>query len=149
MQLNILPLHKNAAEFYKNHKNFHEGDSGLDLFFMEDIIIPGKTTVKVKLGIACQATLNKTPTSYYIYPRSSISKTPLRLANCVGIIDQGYTGELMAYFDNIYEKDYKISKGERLLQICGPDLKPFSFKIVDNLRKTSRGTKGFGSTGTK
>ena len=41
------------------------------------------------------------PTSYMLVPRSSISKTPLRMANSIGIIDAGYRGEIMAAVDNI------------------------------------------------
>jgi dUTP pyrophosphatase len=85
---------------------------------------------------------------FYIYPRSSISKTPLRLANSVGIIDSGYRGELIAVFDNISDYEYIILPGTRLVQTCLPDLIPFSVKLVDNdFPTTERGDGGFGSTG--
>jgi dUTP pyrophosphatase len=99
--------------------------------------------------------------SYYLYPRSSISKTPLLLANSVGIIDRGYIGSIKAAFRNTYltqnwvhgdsdEKEdygYTIQKGERLVQICGPLLLPIKIKFVDSLDPTERGEGGFGSTG--
>lgn len=147
MELFIKPLNDDVKAFYFEHGTFHEGDSGLDLFCPDTVVVKARTTMKITLGIACQAVYSKKPSSYYLYPRSSISKTPLRLANSVGIIDQGYTGELMAYLDNVSDKDYVIHRGDRLFQICAPDLKPFKFSLVKTLRTTTRGTGGFGSTG--
>jgi len=83
-----------------------------------------------------------------MYPRSSISKTPLRLANSVGIIDSGYRGELQAPVDNFSCQKYIVEEGQRLFQICSGDLTPFfNIKIVDSLDQTDRGAGGFGSTG--
>jgi dUTP pyrophosphatase len=87
------------------------------------------------------------PSAFYMYPRSSISKTPFRLANNTGIIDSGYRGNLGAYFDCFSNSTEQIPKGSRLLQICAPDLNAFRVIIVNNLDNTSRGTGGFGSTG--
>ena len=148
MHILIKPT-KEALPFYINHTNYHEGDAGLDVFTLEDIIVLAKTMTKVDTGIACEA-LNDDKTvglSFYMYPRSSIVKTPLRLANSVGIIDRDYRGHLMGCFDNITDEDYIIKKGTRLLQICGPNLEPITFELVEELSETSRGTGGFGSTG--
>jgi len=87
-----------------------------------------------------------TPSAYYLYPRSSISKTSFRLANSVGIIDRGYRGNLGAYFDC---KDGMVEMGERLVQLCSPTLDPFYVISTDSLSFTERGTNGFGSTGKK
>jgi len=88
---------------------------------------------------------------YYLYPRSSISKTNFRLANSVGIIDSGYRGNLMAKIDIIggmSGTSYTIDKGSRLFQICTPTLEPiFHVKMVDHLEETERGEGAFGSTG--
>jgi dUTP pyrophosphatase len=119
------------------------GDSGLDIVFPKDVTIKSGETVRIKLGIACEP-LEKS--GYYLYPRSSISKTPLRLSNSVGIIDNSYRGELMVSVDNI-KHDYTIKAGERLFQLCAPDLGPIEFTIVDELTETVRGEGGFGSTG--
>ena len=149
MHLLIKPNNDNVKSLYESHSSYHEGDAGLDLYCPEDIIIPAKTLGKVNLGISCEA-LNDSKTegvSYYLYPRSSIIKTPLRLANSVGIIDRGYRGNLIACFDNISDKDYLIEKGTRLVQICAPNLEPITFNIVTTLSETSRGVGGYGSTG--
>ena len=84
---------------------------------------------------------------YYLYPRSSISKTPLRLANSVGIIDAGYRGNLMAVVDNISIQAYNIQKKDRLFQICAGNLEPIEFQLANDLSNTQRGFGGFGSTG--
>ena len=90
-------------------------------------------------------------TGFYIYPRSSIYKTPLRLANSVGIIDAGYRGHIIAMFDrNINESLVTVMRGERLVQICAPGLIPIIPILVDESGinfGTGRGAGGFGSTG--
>jgi dUTPase len=104
-----------------------------------------------------------TPCGFYLYPRSSISKTRMRLANSVGIIDAGYRGDLIAAVDTIgvfgssdiwhiwNETLSPIKKYDRYFQVCAPDLSPFLVHIVDMESelglKTVRGTGGFGSTG--
>ena len=90
---------------------------------------------------------------YYLYCRSSTAtKTSLRLANSVGIIDAGYRGEIIAVFDDVgYEKGGHITQYQRLVQLCPPNLTyPFRVTLVDSqkeLGETARGNNGFGSTG--
>ena len=84
--------------------------------------------------------------SYYLYPRSSIVKTPLRLSNSVGIIDAGYRGDIIACVDNIKTEPFTVEAGTRLFQICAPDLSELKFDLVDDLSDTTRGAGGFGST---
>jgi dUTPase len=109
------------------------------------------------------ATDPPTPTGFYLYPRSSISKTRMRLANSVGIIDAGYRGDLIAAVDTIglfgstdiwhiwKETLSPIKKYDRYFQVCAPDLSPFLVHIVDTEEElsppTTRGHGGFGSTG--
>lgn len=88
------------------------------------------------------------PCAFCVYTRSSIHKTPLRMTNNVGIIDRGYRGNLCSVFDASAPVDLK--RGQRLTQICSPDLVPFRVELVfsiDDLGKTQRGEGGFGSTG--
>ena len=112
---------------YRLHTHFNPGDSGLDLFIPEGINIKANSVSNViDLGIACAAYMDENcekPTSYYLYPRSSMgSKTPLRLSNSVGIIDSGYRGHLIGMVDNLSEEDYVVDGGSRLFQICSPPL---------------------------
>ena len=87
------------------------------------------------------------PTSYMLVPRSSISKTPLRMANSIGIIDAGYRGEIMAAVDNIKTEDYTVKPNQRLFQLVAMNGAPITFEIVDELSDSTRGEGGFGSTG--
>lgn len=92
------------------------------------------------------------PTGFCLYPRSSLSKTPLMLANHVGVIDSGYSGFLIGAFRHIMTPEsYVAEEGTRLLQICHPTLKPFTVELVNHEEnlfpvQTSRGDGGFGST---
>ena len=121
---------------YKNHKHFHQGDAGLDVYIVEDQIInPGETT-RIKLGISCENIHRK---AYFLMPRSSISKTPLRLANSVGLIDSGYRGEIMAAVDNIKDIPHRLEVGQRLFQIVAMDGSEIHFDLTEELSQTSRG----------
>ena len=144
MRLRIKPFNNEIREIYDGHGHFHEGDSGLDLYVLEDILIKKNETVLIKLGISCESLENK---SYYLMPRSSISKTPLRMSNSVGLIDAGYRGEIMASCDNIKNYDCQIKAGQRLFQLVAPEASPISYEIVETLSETDRGSGGFGSTG--
>jgi dUTP pyrophosphatase len=149
MHIKILPNNSNVSEHYINHSTYHEGDSGLDLFFIENVNIGARETKLINLGIKCEAYPNKDKThniSYYLYPRSSISKSPLRMSNSVGIIDAGYRGDIMVSIDNISDEGYEIKKGQRLFQLCSPNLDPITFELTDTLSSTTRGEGGFGST---
>ena len=121
------------------------------------------TTTTTTIIPAPLATDLPAPCGFYLYPRSSISKTRMRLANSVGIIDAGYRGDLIAAVDTIglfgstdiwhiwKETLSPIKKYDRYFQVCAPDLSPFLVHIVDAEHDlsppTSRGSGGFGSTG--
>jgi dUTP pyrophosphatase len=144
MNLKIKPLNETAREVYSDHGHFHEGDAGLDLYVLEDITIEPGETKAIKLGVACEPEDGR---AYFLMPRSSISKTPLRLANSIGLIDGGYRGELMAMCDNIKGESYTAEKGQRLFQVVSYNCSPIFYELVEELSETTRGIGGFGSTG--
>jgi dUTP pyrophosphatase len=144
MHLKIKPLNETAREIYSDHGHFHEGDAGLDLYVLEDVTIAPGETKAIKLGISCEPEDGR---AYFLMPRSSISKTPLRMANSVGLIDGGYRGELMAMCDNIKDEVYTAEKGQRLFQVVACDCSPIYYEMVETLSETTRGAGGFGSTG--
>lgn len=128
---------------------------------------------KVDFKIKCSARMycdtgKNFNTGYYMYPRSSLSKTKLRLANSVGIIDSGYRGNLIGMFDVVNienttptpspltsssepDADYFAKVNDRLIQICAPGLVPIYVEVVETIEDlgndTERGSGGFGSTG--
>ena len=162
-QLYKEQLQEKYVEFENNTMYL---DSGFDIFVPDTIVYKGTPndskplTIDHRIVAACYATDEKhgeMSLPYYLYPRSSISKTQLRMANSVGIIDSGYRGHLMAKVDvkdTNPENEYKIEAGNRLFQICSHNLLPFKDIIfVDknhpkvNKNRTERGEGGFGSSG--
>lgn len=127
-------------------------DAGFDLYVPSNSDVEGYKTTKINMHVKTAMFYNNIPCGFYLYPRSSTgSKTPLRLANSVGVIDSGYRGNCIAVFDNNNEEKYSIKKGDRLVQICSGNLfYPIFPILVENekeLGKTLRGEGGFGSTG--
>ena len=147
MKFLIKPINNEIKQMYVNHNTYHDSDSGLDLFIIKDEIIPAGKTILVDLGISCQLKSQEKYYSYNMYSRSSISKTPLRLANGVGLCDAGYLGTLKAALHNTGTSDYTVKKGERYVQLARPDLEEVSFELVEDFgRITTRDQGGFGST---
>ena len=144
MKIYIKPLNEIARRHYAEHGHYHAGDAGLDLFVLEDISFEAGETKTIKLGIQCEPADGR---AYLLMPRSSISKTPLRMANSVGLIDGGYRGEIMAVCDNIKNRPYTVHRGDRLFQLVAMDGSPIEYELTDALSTTTRGTGGFGSTG--
>ena len=164
----LLNLYKNVSVAKMETKEYLENphkDSGFDIYTPKgkERINPGETRL-VNMQIQCAAykivcdgdSCQRVPTAFFMYPRSSIYKTTLRLANNTGIIDSGYRGNLMGAFDNISRIGPSFPGGVwsqeenaygRILQICMPDLSPFTVEIVETLDDTSRGSGGLGSTG--
>jgi dUTP pyrophosphatase len=152
-------------EACKNHNskllhNFEHMDAGFDLFAPETRRMYAACVQKIDYNVICaakmincgQTTYKYHNTGFYIYPRSSISKTDIRLANNVGIIDAGYRGHLIGMFDVSYtEGGTTVNKFDRYLQICAPGLIPIVVEMVSSREElgeeTARGTGGFGSTG--
>lgn len=138
-------------------------DAGFDLFAPSDLSVNPNELIKINHQIQTSMSviypkynMEKNihnsigfPVGYYLYPRSSTgTKTPLRMANSVGIIDSGYRGNIIAAFDNKSEHQFNIEKGQRLVQICPPNLEyPLWIELVNQLDNTERGAGGFGSTG--
>ncbi len=153
MKVLRLCVDPELVEFYQNKMKEHNSsydssphpNSGFDLAAPISIQADSDATVKVDFRVKGAMYEDDTPIAYYLYARSSIVKTGFRLANSVGIIDSGYRGNLMAYFDVI--KNDRVDVYQRLVQICAPDLKPFKVELVDSLDQTERGDGGFGSTG--
>jgi len=154
----IKTIEKHNRNILKN--NFI--DAGFDLYCPETIEYNKENkenkenNIKVDLKVKCSAEIitdswKKYNTGYYLYSRSSIYKTPFRLANSVGIIDSGYRNNIMAVFDKIGDEPYTIEKYTRLVQICSPSLCPIYIFVVEKeeflSETTERGFNGFGSSG--
>jgi dUTP pyrophosphatase len=149
--LNIKLHDASLSDFYQERKNY-QNDSGYDLYCPEEIIVPPNSVGTLDFKLSCSPEFkdefsHKIISGYYLYPRSSISKTPLIMANSIGIIDHGYRGNIMAKVFNTSKDPYVVKQGERLFQLCMSTLQPFTVNFVDQLDSTLRGSGGFGSTG--
>lgn len=82
-----------------------------------------------------------------IFPRSSISKTGYALANCVGVIDSDYRGEIKFRFREVEENLPKYEAGDRVGQLIVMPYPQVSLVEAKELSSTDRGTGGFGSSG--
>ena len=124
--------------------------AGYDLYACDDrecTIIPPHGVVKVPTGIAVAI-----PDGYFgaIFARSGLAtKHGLRPANCVGVIDSDYRGEVIVALRNDTDYDQGFSKGERIAQLVIMPYLSVEFNEVNELDETARGAGGFGSTGTK
>jgi dUTP pyrophosphatase len=148
-QLNVMVVSENpkVKEFYNNFTSHHDGDSGIDLYNFKDIPVNFLQVGTVDFEIRCEMLDMETNEymSYYLVPRSSISKTPFQLANSVGIIDAGYRGNLMAKV-RCFDENGAVMKQGSQFQIVAPDLKPIRVNMVESLSDTTRNDGGFGST---
>ena len=123
-----------------------EGDAGMDLtatsieFDHERKIITYGTSIAMEI-----------PKGYVglIYPRSSVYKTSLVLANHVGVIDSGYRGEIMFKY-RVLNSDWRdiYDIGDRIGQIIITPYPKIFFSEVEELSTSDRGIGGYGSTGS-
>ena len=125
-----------------------EGSAGYDLSACLEgplTVGPGETA-KVPTGIAAAAE-GCGDCVLLIYARSSTAtKKGLAPANCVGVVDSDYRGELIVALHNHSGEERVIRPGERIAQlVIAPVLLPET-EETDELSDTARGTGGFGST---
>lgn len=120
----------------------HPTDAGLDLYAMETKTINARgfctfrTGVHAEIPEGCAGVL--------------ISKSGLNVKNSItstGLIDEGYTGEIMVKLYNHGFTDYKVERGTKISQLMIVPVRYVEVEVVDSLSKTERGDKGFGSTG--
>lgn len=121
--------------------------AGLDLsaFLDQDTVINPGEIVKIPTGIAIGLEVG---TVGLVYPRSGLSsKYGITLANCVGVIDSDYRGEILVPVINHSAAPFTIHNGDRIAQlVVSPILLP-EIEEATELNETERGTGGFGSTG--
>ena len=128
-----------------------EHAAGYDLYValdgdeLKSIEIPAHATVKVGTGLALSV-----PDGYFgaIFARSGIATNRgLRPANCVGVVDSDYTGEIIVALHNDTDLPQAIELGERIAQLVIMPYQSVSFTEVDEMTETQRGDSGFGQSG--
>nr|WP_295678036.1 dUTP diphosphatase [uncultured Lachnoclostridium sp.] len=126
-----------------------EQAAGWDLYSNneEAVNIEAHATVMIGTGLSLAI-----PDGYFgaIYARSGLAtKQGLRPANCVGVIDSDYRGELIVSLHNDTNEMKTINQNERIAQLVVMPYLAVEFSEKDILDETSRGNNGFGSTGIK
>ena len=142
MRIRVKKIHQDAV--IPRYANF--GDAAVDLVAVRKW--------KDEHGNICYGTglAMEIPQNHVglLFPRSSVSKTSLRLANAVGVIDSGYRGEIMLKFDKAGEMEYQNREydvGDRIGQLMLVPIPSIQFVQVTNLPQSDRGLGSFGSTG--
>lgn len=125
------------------------GSAGYDIFSDdEDFVLEPGVTKLVSTGIAIEN--NDIRSAIMVYPRSGLAcNYKITLANCVGVIDSDYRGEIKVALTNHGKAFFPIKKGMRIAQLVVHPIKLPAIKEVDEIRETERNDKGFGSTGLK
>ena len=148
MELNIKALSPKIgkeipAPFYAS-----AGAAAMDLHACmdESVTIPAGGRVVIPTGIAIAL-----PDSGYvalIFARSGLGiKHGIAPANCVGVIDSDYRGEIMVGLQNSSDTDYTVQPADRIAQLMITPVVQATVTMVDELDDTQRGAGGFGSTG--
>lgn len=142
-EIKIKKINKEAK--FPTHGS--EYSAGYDLYacIPTETIVKPFSTLEVGTGLAMALPEG---TFGAIYARSGLAtREHLRPANCVGIIDSDYRGEIKIVIHNDSEEIQKITPGERVAQLVLQKYIPMSFQEIDELDETARGEGGFGSTG--
>jgi len=139
MKLKIKKLHSDAIipSYAK------EGDAGMDIFAHENLtLLPGERGI-VKTGIAMEF-----PEGYVflVWDKSGIS-TKTGVTTIAGVVDAGYRGELQIAVINLGQESYTFEKGKKVAQGLLQPVVCAHVEEVFELSDSSRGDRGFGSTG--
>lgn len=121
--------------------------AGYDLYAAIDapITIKSEETIKIGTGLAFEL-----PEGFFagIFARSGLAtKQGLRPANCVGVVDCDYRGEVIVAIHNDSNRNTVIAPGDRIAQMILLPYQSMEFTEVNDLNKTDRGDGGFGSSG--
>lgn len=126
----------------------HEEDACCDVYCPEEVVIPaGARGFKVNTGLKAAIPMDY---ELLVRARSGISmKTPLRISNGQGTIDENYLGPICVLFDNISNEDYTINVNDRIAQLALKPVYRFKSEFVDSvedIKTSTRGEGGFGSS---
>ncbi len=142
MEVKVKKIHEDA----KIPAYAHEGDSGMDLYSVEDAVLqPGEIKV---VGTGLQFSMPK-GFEIQVRPKTGLtSKFGLTVLNTPGTIDSGYRGEAKVILINLGKEAYKVEKGKKIAQMVIAKVEEAKVEEVKELdADTTRKDGGFGSTG--
>jgi dUTP pyrophosphatase len=141
MKINIKKLEPEAIIPTKGS----DAAAGVDLYAPRALVIhPGSNGV-INTGLAIEI-----PDGYFgaIFARSGMAtRKGLRPANCVGVIDSDYRGEIIVVLHNDTDIIRPVQEGDRIAQLVILPYEKIEFSEVEELTDTERADGGFGSTG--
>ena len=144
MNIKVIKTHPDAVLPTANNKEPGTGDSGYDLVSVERVEITKGSSEVVPVGL----TLADMTPGYWlrIEPRSGLGFKH-SLQPHLGVIDNGYRGDLGVKLYNFGNRDYVVEPGDKIAQLVVYQLNQPVFEFTDDVSETSRGDKGFGSSG--
>jgi dUTP pyrophosphatase len=141
-----IKIKRNASQA-RMPQQVHKGDAGWDLFSLEtQCLKPGERTA-IKTGLALEL-----PPGWecQLRPKSGLAlHHGITLLNAPATIDQGYRGEIRVIVINHGKKEFCVKAGEKIAQMVFKKVEEVELKETENLTETTRGEKGFGSSGRK
>ena len=120
----------------------HPDDAGLDIFSRETLLVPAHGSAVFHTGVHVEL-----PKGTVGMLKSKSGLNVLRDITSEGVIDCGYTGEILVKLYNHGEHDYWVNAGDKITQLCVLKLRTEEINIVDSITGGERGNSGFGSTG--
>lgn len=125
-----------------------EGSAGYDLYALLEEPVEVRPGERVRVGTGIAVALPSAELAAFVYARSGLAtKHGIIPANCVGVIDSDYRGEILVTLTNIGNEPYTVAPFERIAQmIIAPVCLPELCEVAE-LDETARGAGGFGSTG--
>lgn len=125
----------------------HDGDAGLDLHALDGFELGPGDRAQVRTGIAIALPPG---TAGLVLPRSGLAvRHGISLVNAPGLIDEGYRGELQVLLLNTDRTHtFRAKAGDRIAQLVVVDVEAPGIVETDDLGDTSRGSGGFGSSGS-
>lgn len=143
MEIQFIQTHKDAKLPQKNNSDHLRGDAGYDLFTVEDCVIPAKGSAIVPVGLKLGFI---TPGYWFrIEPRSGLGFKQ-SLQPHLGVIDNGYRGDLGIKVYNFSDDSQLISKGNGVAQFVVYQMIPSTVSFTDVAKEGLRGESGFGSS---
>lgn len=123
----------------------YQGDAGIDLYSVEEVIIPSMENKAISTGIKIAI-----PDGYagFVWDKSGLALNS-KIKTMAGVIDSGYRGEVKVVLFNLSKNEYKVEKGAKIAQLVIMPIINYELEEVEQLEETHRGEKGFGSSGLK
>lgn len=121
----------------------HSDDAGIDLRTPYEVTIKAGGSASIETGVGVQI-----PKGYFgkLESKSGLN-VKYNIVSLGGVIDCGYTGEIVAKLYNLGDSDYTFKAGDKIVQMIVQPCLIDSINLVDDFEDTERGKGGFGSTG--